>query len=252
MKHWQTSALIIIASLIVASWVDARQISSADGPYTLTAPSRDGIGKYYFGREIAKVMGHRGIAWLERETRASEELPDQVVFAMNLRSDARVADIGAGSGYFSFRIAPLVPEGRVYAVDIQPEMIEIIRERAQRRAQKNVIPVLGSTKNPMLPDESVDAALMVDAYHEFAYPYEMMRGITRSLRPGGRVFLIEYRGEDQRIPIKQLHKMTQRQAITEMQSVGLRWIGTRDFLPTQHFMIFEKPRATGVSNGQIP
>ena len=244
MKHWQTSNLLFFAGLVVASLAYALQPGSGGEPYTITAPSRDGIGKHYFGREIAKVMGHRGAAWLERKTRASEELPDQVVIAMGLRPDARVADIGAGTGYFTFRIAPVVPEGRVYAVDIQPEMIEIIRERIRRRAQKNVIPVLSNAKDPMLPDGTIDAVLLVDAYHEFAYPLEMMRSITRSLRPGGRVFLIEYRGEDRRIPVKPLHKMTQRQAIREMQSAGLRWIGTRDFLPTQHFMVFEKPGET--------
>ncbi len=244
MKNWQKSKLLMVAGLTVASLFYSLQSSTDEGQYAFTAPSRDGIGKYYYGREIAKVMGHRGAAWLERKTRASEELPDQVVLAMGLRPDARVADIGAGTGYFTFRIAPLVPAGRVYAVDIQPEMIEIIGERIRRGTQENVIPVLGNEKDPMLPDGSIDAVLLVDAYHEFAFPYEMMRSITQDLRPGGRVFLVEYRGEDQRIPIKPLHKMTQRQAIREMQSVGLRWIGTRDFLPTQHFMIFEKPGET--------
>ena len=234
----------MVAGLTVASLFYSLQSSAAGGHYAFTAPSRDGIGKHYYGREIAKVMGHRGAPWLERKARASEELPDQVVHAMGLRTDAKVADIGAGTGYFTFRIAPLVPAGRVYAVDIQPEMIEIIGERIRRGTQENVIPVLGNEKDPMLPDGSIDAVLLVDAYHEFAFPYEMMRSITQDLRPGGRVFLVEYRGEDQRIPIKPLHKMTQRQAIREMQSVGLRWIGTRDFLPTQHFMIFEKPGET--------
>ncbi len=244
MKHWQKSKLVIIFGLTLSALAYALPSDSADGRYALTAPSRDGIGKYYFGREIAKVMGHRGAAWLERKTRASEELPDQVVFAMGLPPDARVADIGAGTGYFTFRIAPLVPAGRVYAVDIQPEMIEIISEQIRRREQENVIPVLSNAKDPMLPAGSIDAVLLVDAYHEFAYPHEMMSRITHALRPGGRVFLVEYRGEDRRIPIKPLHKMTQQQAITEMQSVGLRWIGTKDFLPTQHFMIFEKPGET--------
>ncbi len=244
MKNWQRSKLLMVAGLTVASLFYSLQSSAAEGQYAFTAPSRDGIGKFYYGREIARVMGHRGASWLERKTRASEELPDQVVFAMGLQPDARVADIGAGTGYFTFRIAPLVPAGRVYAVDIQPEMIEIIRERIRNREMENVIPVLSNEKDSMLPDGSIDAVLLVDAYHEFAYPYEMMRSITEALRPGGRIHLIEYRGEDRRIPIKPLHKMTQQQAIREMQSVGLRWIGTKDFLPTQHFMIFEKPGET--------
>ena len=212
-----------------------------NGHYTQTIPTPDGTGKYYFGREIAKIMGHRGAAWLERQSRTREEAPDQAVQAMQLSPDAVVADIGAGTGYFTFRMAALVPAGRVYAVDIQPEMLTIIRKRMQRRSVENVIPVKGEADNPGLPAGAIDAVLLVDAYHEFAYPYEMMNGIVRSLRPGGKVFLIEYRGEDPLIPIKPLHKMSQQQAIKEMRAVGLVWVETRHFLPTQHFMVFEKP-----------
>jgi ubiquinone/menaquinone biosynthesis C-methylase UbiE len=137
---------------------------------------------------------------------------------MALAPDANVADIGAGTGNFSFRIAPMVPEGRVYAVDVQPEMLAILHKRIERHAVENVIPVQGTPDDPMLPAGTIDAVLLVDAYHEFAYPFEMMRGIVRSLRPGGRVYLVEYRGEDPRIPIKPLHKMTQRQAIEELEA----------------------------------
>ncbi len=210
------------------------------GSYTYVTPTLDGTGKYYRGREISQVMGHRGAQWLERKSRIDEEAPDQVIEAMRLSPDAVVADIGAGTGYFTFRLAALVPAGRVYAVDIQPEMLAIIRKRMQRCSVENIIPVKGEADDPRLPDRAVDAVLLVDAYHEFAYPYEMMSGIVRSLRPGGKVFLIEYRGEDPRIPIKPLHKMTQHQAIEEMQAVGLVWVETRHFLPTQHFMVFEK------------
>ncbi len=160
---------------------------------------------------------------------------------MGLAPDAQVADIGAGTGYFTFRIAEAVPTGRVYAVDVQPKMLEVMHKRIERRTITNVVPVLGAEDDPKLPSESLDAVLLVDAYHEFADPYEMMRGIRSALRPGGRVFLIEYRGEDPRVPIKPLHKMTQAQAITELEAVGLRWVETLDILPTQHFMVFEKP-----------
>jgi ubiquinone/menaquinone biosynthesis C-methylase UbiE len=213
----------------------------AGAEYAFDTPSRDGIGKRYFGREIARVMGHRGAAWLERASRASEELPDRVVRGMDLSPDATVADIGAGTGYFTFRLANRVPSGKVYAVDVQPEMLAILRERMQNRSIGNVIPVQGAPADPRLPEAALDAVLLVDAYHEFAHPFEMMRGIFRALRPGGRVFLVEYRGEDPRIPIKPLHKMTQRQAVTELEAAGLRWVETRDFLPTQHFMVFERP-----------
>lgn len=232
--------------LVIAIWVFMSLASgvsrAADPLYSFGTPSRDGIGKFYLGREIAQVMGHRGAAWLERQSRAVDEAPDLAVQAMQLEPDAVVADIGAGTGYFSFRLAAAVPRGRVYAVDIQPEMLDIIHKRIQRRSIDNVTPVTGESDDPNLPAGKIDAVLLVDAYHEFAYPYEMMRGIVRALRPGGRVFLIEYRGEDASIPIKRLHKMTQQQAVREMNAAGLEWIETRDFLPTQHFMVFEKPK----------
>ena len=241
MNSWQTVIVAGMCALVVSAGVRAQQQIAAEGPYTYAAPSRDGIGKYYFSREIARVMGHRGAAWLERKTRTVEERSDLVVRGMELAPDANVADIGAGTGYFSFLIAQSVPAGRVYAVDIQPEMLEIVRKRIKRRSISNVVPVLGKLDNPMLPDQTIDAVLLVDAYHEFEYPLEMVRGIVRALRPQGRVFLIEYRGEDPRIPIKPLHKMTQRQAVLEFEAAGLRWVETEDFLPKQHFMVFEKP-----------
>ena len=233
--------ILLALPVLVANTGLAEALVPADVDYSYAAATRGGIGKYYFGREIAQVMGHQGAGWLERKSRIDEETPDQAVRAMHLSADAVVADIGAGSGYFTFRIAALVPAGRVYAVDIQPEMLDIIRKRMQRRSVSNVLPVLGEPDEPMLPENAIDAVLLVDAYHEFDYPYEMMRGIVQSLRPGGRVFLIEYRGEDPRIPISPLHKMTRQQATREMQAVGLVWVETRQFLPTQHFMVFEKP-----------
>jgi ubiquinone/menaquinone biosynthesis C-methylase UbiE len=213
---------------------------AGDTAYSFKEPSRDGIGKVYFGREISHVMGHRGARWLERATREREELPDQVVSEMELEPDARVADIGAGTGYFTFRIARVVTQGTVYAVDIQQEMLDIIRMRMDDWSINNVLPVKGKIDNPQLPPNSIDAVLLVDAYHEFSHPYEMMSGIVQALRPGGKLFLIEYRGEDPGVPIKRLHKMTQAQAIKEMRAVGLEWTETKDFLPTQHFMIFTK------------
>lgn len=209
--------------------------------YTYTTPSRDGIGKRYMGREIARTIGHRSARWLERPTRAYEELPDRVIEAMELAPDAAVADVGAGTGYFTVRIAAMIPAGRVYAVDIQAEMLEVIRKHRQQLSLSNVTLVQAKPDNPLLPEESIDAGLLVDAYHEFSHPYEMMRALTAALRPGGRMYLVEYRGEDPRISIKPLHKMTQAQAIKEMRAVGLKWRHTFDFLPTQHLMVFEEP-----------
>ena len=203
--------------------------------------SADGIGKFYMSREIAKVMGHTEVLWLERPSREVTEQPQHVLEALNLKSTDVVADIGAGTGYFSFRISPLLPKGKVLAVDIQPEMLDIIDFLKQENHITNVEPILGSVTNPNLPDESIDLALMVDAYHEFEYPHEMMEGVVRSLKPGGRVVLVEYRQENPLIPIKALHKMTQKQARQEMKAVGLQWLETKNFLPQQHVMVFEKP-----------
>ena len=202
--------------------------------------SRDGIGKFYLDREIAKVMGHQEMLWLERPSREIQEQPNKVVEALNLKPTDVVADIGAGTGYFSFRIASLVPQGKVYAVDIQPEMLDVINFLKTEDNVTNVESVLGTLSNPNLPENSIDVALMVDAYHEFEYPREMMEALVKSLKPGGRVVLVEYRQENPLIPIKTLHKMTQKQVKKEMNAVGLFWQETQEFLPQQHFMIFQK------------
>ena len=202
--------------------------------------SSDGIGKFYMGREIAKVMGHTEALWLERPSREITERPQQVVEALDLKPTDIVADIGAGTGYFSFRMASLIPEGKVLAVDIQPEMIDIINFLKTESKIINVEPILASINNPNLPKNSIDLALMVDAYHEFEYPREVMEGIVQALKPGGRVVLVEYRGENPLILIKAIHKMKQKQVRKEMKAVGLQWRETKNFLPQQHMMIFEK------------
>jgi ubiquinone/menaquinone biosynthesis C-methylase UbiE len=200
----------------------------------------DGTGKFYMGREIAQVMGYQGAGWLERPSRGMEEKSARLVNNLDLKPTDIVADIGAGTGYFSFRIAPLVPDGKVLAVDLQPEMINFIELNKQEKNISNVEPVLGSIDNPNLPENSVDLVVMVDAYHEFAYPREMMQGIVKALKPGGRTVSIEYRGENPLIPIKGLHKMTQQQVKKEMAAVGLVWKETKEMLPQQHLMVFEK------------
>jgi ubiquinone/menaquinone biosynthesis C-methylase UbiE len=201
----------------------------------------DGIGKFYLGREIAHVMGYQGAEWLERPERVEEERPDQVVEQMKLKPTDIVADVGAGTGYFSFRIAPLVKQGKVFAVDLQPEMLAIIERRRKELKAENVVAVQSTETDVKLPGGSVDVALMVDVYHEFAYPHEMMRSVVKALKPGGRVVQIEYRGEDPDVPIKRLHKMTVAQCRKEMAVVGLVWKETKDFLPQQHFIVYEKP-----------
>jgi ubiquinone/menaquinone biosynthesis C-methylase UbiE len=229
-------------AVVLCLAVTAAAATPADTTYVYRKPSQDGTGKYYLGREIAPVMGHRGSDWLERSDRILEEAPDVLVRHLELSPTDVVADIGAGTGYFTFRLSPLVPEGTVFAVDIQEEMLDIIGAKMAGAGVDNVIPVMGEIDDPRLPDDGVDIVLLVDAYHEFSHPMEMMLGIYRALRPGGRVVLVEYRLEDPEIPIKRLHKMSEKQARIEMTAVGLKWVETKDILPRQHFMVFRKPR----------
>jgi predicted methyltransferase len=203
----------------------------------------NGIGKFYMGREIAHVMGPDGIAWLERYERESEERPQQAIAALEIRRGDTVADLGAGSGFYSFRIAPLVgPEGKVLAIDVEPTMLRVIAERARRERVTNVETVRSTQSDPNLPPGSVDLLLMVDVYHELEYPYEMLRKVHAALRPHGRVALIEYRAEDPKVMIKAVHKMSERQIIAELEAAGFRHVKTVRTLPLQHLVIFEKAR----------
>lgn len=211
--------------------------------YEQRRASRDGTGRFYMGREISLVMGHLGANWLERPSREREERTDRLVANLPLQADSIVADIGAGTGYFSFRIAKRVPEGRVLAVDIQQEMLDIIESRKSAGYPRNVETLLGSERDPGLPEGSVDLILMVDAYHEFYWPREMGEAMVSALKPGGRIVLVEYRGEDPSVPIKPLHKMTEKQARVEMEYLGLKWESNEGFLPQQHFLVFRRPAA---------
>lgn len=217
------------------------ETEARDSVYTFGAStSADGTGKFYLGREIAQVMGHEGAGWLERSNREEEERTDLLVEAMELQPDDVVTDIGAGSGYFTFRMSPLVPQGKVLAVDIQPEMLAMIQEKQSDQSIDNVRTILGTIEDPKLPPDSVDWVLLVDAYHEFSHPYEMMSGIAEALSPTGKVALVEYRAEDPSIMIKPKHKMTEAQAVKEMEKVGLQLVENKEMLPQQHLMIFQK------------
>jgi ubiquinone/menaquinone biosynthesis C-methylase UbiE len=242
-----TRLYYLIFSFFVLTGCSTHQVAESDNVdsnsssvYSFQAPSWDGSGKIYMGREIAGVMDPDNASWLERPNRKVEEMPDQVIRHMNLKPDEVVADVGAGTGYFTFRLSPMLPGGKILAVEIQLEMLEIIKKRAREMQVKNVFPIRGTLKDPNLPDAGVDAVLMVDAYHEFSYPREMMEAIIRALKPDGRVVVIEYRGEDPQVAKPPHHKMTEAQLIKEMAAVGLRWQETKDFLPQQHFMIFER------------
>jgi len=234
-------ALLYCTVLVSCTTLAATPVVDSSQNYQYhTIHSPDGIGKFYQGREIAKVMGHTEVLWLERPSREIEEQPQKVLDALNLQPTDVVADIGTGTGYFSFRMAQMIPDGKVLAVDIQPEMLDIIEFLKKDTGITNVEAILGNITNPNLSDNSIDLALMVDAYHEFSHPYEVMHAITKALKPGGRVVIVEYRKENPFIPIKGLHKMTQNQVKKEMAMVGLQWQNTDESLPSQHIITFAK------------
>lgn len=220
----------------------ADETRPAEPRYETRAASRDGIGKYFFGREIAQVMGHQGAEWLERPEREEEERTDVLLKTLALRSGEVVADVGAGSGYFSWRMAQVVGRaGVVYAVDIQQEFLDLLMANMKKRHVDGIVrPVLGTTQDPNLPAGAVDTVLLVDVYHELDFPFEMARGMIRALKPGGRLVLVEYRGEDPAVPIKALHKMSVAQVRQEMSVQPVTFEQSIETLPRQHVIVFRK------------
>lgn len=220
----------------------------------------NGIGKFYLGREIARVMGHEAADWLERPERAREEGADLLVRELRLMPGDVVADMGCGSGYYTRRLAKVVGgprtrppdtlspsdgeregvKGIVYAVDIQQEMLDLLTNKLVAERIFNVKPVLGTNTDPKLPPASVDLILMVDVYHEFDHPFEMVEAMCRALRPGGRIVFVEFRAEDPDVPIKAVHKMSEAQVRKEMSVQPLVWIETIESLPQQHMIMFRK------------
>ena len=200
----------------------------------------DGINKFYMGRQIAHVMGWQAAGWLERREREKEEAPAKLMAALKLQPNEVVADIGAGSGYYTFRIAEKVPQGKVLAVDIQPQMIDILKKRIQESKVTNVEPIQSSDSDPKLKADSVDLILLVDVYHEFEFPYEMTLALVKALKKGGRIVFVEFRMEDENVPIKLVHKMSERQVIKEMGPHPLEHVETVGTLPWQHVIIFKK------------
>jgi SAM-dependent methyltransferase len=231
-----SAAMLGVVPLAGADAVGAR----AGGEYTIGAASPDGIGKFYEGREIAQVMGFDGAPWLDRPSRESEERPDLLIAELQLKPGMTIADIGAGSGYFERRLAPLLPQGKIYAVDVQPEMVELLGVLAREPATRNVVPIQGAADDVNLPANSLDLALLVDVYHELAFPAEITRSLLKALKPGGRLVFVEYRGEDPAVAIKPLHKMSVVQLRREMRPFPLTWERTSERLPVQHIVIFRK------------
>lgn len=215
------------------------QVEIENDVYIYKSGDYNGVGKWYMGREIAHVMGFQGMEWLNRPEREREENVSSLLENMNIQDTDIIADIGAGSGYHVFKMAPVAAQGKVYAVDIQVEMLAEMQRQKERTGIKNVELIKGDEKSVRLPDNSMDKVLLVDVYHEFNYPLEMMRSIKQSLKPNGKVFLIEYRGEDPAIPIKVIHKMTEKQSVKEWKAAGFRLVENLDNLPWQHCMVFE-------------
>ncbi|MEO7142266.1 MAG: methyltransferase domain-containing protein [Bryobacteraceae bacterium] len=193
------------------------------------------------GRKIASVMGVGGADWLERSDRESEEAPAAAIKALRIQPGMTAADIGAGTGYFTVRLARGVgPAGKVYAVDIQPEMLTLLRRRARAEKLTNIQTVLGAVDNPHLPAATMDLILLVDVYHEFSEPEKMLDELRAALKPDGRLVLLEYRKEDPSIPIRPEHKMSVAEAKTEVEAEGFRLDKVIETLPRQHILIFRK------------
>ena len=229
--------LLMFSFLLISNQCVAQK-SNTDNKYKFKKGDYNGIGKWYMGREIAHVMGYQGIDWLERSEREKEENVSNLIENMGIKPTDTIADIGAGSGYHVFRMAPLANNGLIYAVDIQIEMLMEIENTKQFNKINNVETILGSETSIQLPVRSVDKILMVDVYHEFNFPIEMIASIKNALKPEGQLFLIEYRGEDPKVPIKKIHKMTENQAVKEMEAAGFKLKSNITNLPWQHCMIF--------------
>lgn len=227
-----------------AGFVRAEEPPKPPEPLYETRAEHDpnGINKFFLGRQIAHVMGHQAAPWLERPEREEEERTDLAVKALGLKEGDVVADIGCGSGYYTSRMARIVgPKGLVYGVDIQQEMLDLLSRKMQMMRISNVKPILGAEKDPKLPPGSCDVMLMVDVYHEIEFPYEMMRATIPALKPGGRMIFIEFRKEDPKVPIKEVHKMSEAQMKKEMAvHPELEWVETKPDLPQQHVIVFRR------------
>jgi cyclopropane fatty-acyl-phospholipid synthase-like methyltransferase len=196
--------------------------------------------KHYMGREIAQTMHYLGAPWLVRESREREEECATLLKSLNIKPGQTVCDMGCGNGFYTLEMAKLVgPEGKVLAVDIQQEMLRMLQERAKEANIANVEPILGTPIDPNLPEAKVDLILCVDVYHEFSHPARMLAAMKKSLAPGGRLVLVEFRKEDRKVPIKPLHKMSKQQILKELTPNGFKLVEQFDKLPWQHVMFFE-------------
>ena len=233
-KSWHF-ILLFIALLNAATLM-------AQERYTVKSGDPNGINKWYMGRQIAHVMSHFGIEWLERKEREMEENTSQLLKNLAVQPGTAIADIGAGSGYHSTLLSKMVGTGKVYAVDVEPEMIAYLKARIKLEGHKSIIPVLSTEQKVSLPANSIDIMLLVDVYHEFSFPYEMTLSMLEALKPGGKLVLVEFRAEDPNVPIKTIHKMSERQAVKEFKASGFLFEKNIGNLPWQHCLIFRKPK----------
>ena len=215
-------------------------ISMGQEPYKIKAGDPNGINKWYMGRQIAQVMSHYGIDWLERKEREIEENSSLLLKNLAVKPGMVIADIGAGSGFHSALLSKMVGNGKVFAVDVEPEMIAYLHARIKRENLSRIVPVLSTEKNVPLPENAIDLILLVDVYHEFSYPYEMALSMFRVLKPGGKLVLVEFRAEDPTVPIKTIHKLSEAQATKELKIAGFTFEKNITNLPWQHFLVFTK------------
>ncbi|HEV2969946.1 MAG TPA: class I SAM-dependent methyltransferase [Pirellulales bacterium] len=238
--------LLRLAIALSICCANAPPLSLADEPVTsnagatATAEKAPPPLKYYKGREIADAMHYSGASWLVRESREREEECTTMLKALHLKPGQTVCDMGCGNGFYTLKLSSLVgKEGQVLAVDIQPEMLSLLNERAKEHHLDNIKPVLGTPSDPNLPEGKIDLILCVDVYHEFSNPEEMLAAMRKSLKPRGRIALVEFRAEDPKVPIKPLHKMTEKQILKEWPANGFKLVEQFDKLPWQHLMFFE-------------
>jgi len=208
--------------------------------YQIRNGDPNGINKWYMGRQIAQVMSHYGIDWLERDERDLEENTSLLLKNLAVKPGMVIADIGAGSGYHSALLSKIVGNGKVFAVDVEPEMIAYLIKRIKQEKLSSIVPVLSTEQKLSLPENTVDMMLLVDVYHEFSYPYEMALSMLSAIKPGGKLVLVEFRSEDPAVPIKKIHKMSVSQAIKEFKAAGFTFEKNIDNLPWQHCMVFKK------------
>lgn len=232
--------ILLVLLVCFTSCNGIAQQQTGDSAYTYRTPSRDGTGKFYMGREIAHVMGAAGSNWLDRASRPQEENTQLAIDKINVPANAVIADIGAGTGYYTFKLAPKVPQGKVYAVELQNELITELNARKKRLNVANIEVIKGGITSPNLPENSVDLAVMVDVYHELEYPVEVLQSIKKALKKDGQILLIEYKGEDPAVAIKPLHKTTVAGLSRELGANGFKLAYEGKFMPIQHFLLFKK------------